>query len=197
MSKGQRAKRLSCTRGPTPILKKTAPRMEGQMKIFHVGAHQFRESLRELLRELWFSYCSSRGMPFREWNFVFREWNFQRFRKGVGGRGLATSKPPERAPKNLQKCVPLLPRGDREKVQKRGLNLWPFKAFLAPTPSVRQPLFETSEILSSEGCSENTPELVESSENGLFTPRAFFLKLGWSPGFRDWRQIQSPWLFLW
>ena len=51
--------------------------MEGQMKIFHVGFHQFRESLRELLRELWFSYCSSRGMPFREWNFVFREWNFE------------------------------------------------------------------------------------------------------------------------
>ena len=47
------------------------------MKIFHVGSHQFRESLRELLRELWFSYCSSRGMPFREWNFVFREWNFK------------------------------------------------------------------------------------------------------------------------
>ena len=43
------------------------------MKIFHVGSHQFRESLRELLRELWFSYCSSRGMPFREWNFEFRE----------------------------------------------------------------------------------------------------------------------------
>ena len=43
------------------------------MKIFHVGSHQFRESLRELLREFWFSYCSSRGMPFREWNFEFRE----------------------------------------------------------------------------------------------------------------------------
>ena len=52
--------------------------MLGQMKIFHVGSHQFRESLRELLRELRFLYCSlSRGMPFREWNFVFREWNFE------------------------------------------------------------------------------------------------------------------------
>ena len=38
-------------------------------------------------------------------------------------------------------------------------------------------------ISNSESCSENTPELSESSENGLFTPRAFFLKLGWSPGF--------------
>ena len=47
------------------------------MKIFHVGSHQFRESLRELLRELWLSCCSSRGMPFREWNFVLREWNFE------------------------------------------------------------------------------------------------------------------------
>ena len=62
-------------RGDHPNFRKNAPRMEEQMKIFHVGSHQFRESLRELLRELWFSYCSSRGMPFREWNFVFREWN--------------------------------------------------------------------------------------------------------------------------
>ena len=30
-----------------------------------------------LLRELRFSYCSGRGMPFREWNFEFREWNFE------------------------------------------------------------------------------------------------------------------------
>ena len=40
------------------------PNVEGQMKILHVGAHQFRESLRDLLRELWFSCFSSRGMPF-------------------------------------------------------------------------------------------------------------------------------------
>ena len=47
------------------------------MKIFHVGSHQLRESLQELLRELRFSYYSSRGMPFRERNFVFREWDFE------------------------------------------------------------------------------------------------------------------------
>ena len=47
------------------------------MKNFRVGSRQFRESLRELLRELWVSYCSSRERPFREWNFVFREWNFE------------------------------------------------------------------------------------------------------------------------
>ena len=40
------------------------------MKIFHVGSHQFQESLRE---GGGVSYCSSRGMPFREWNFEFRE----------------------------------------------------------------------------------------------------------------------------
>ena len=51
--------------GTTLILEKNAPRMEGQMKIFQAGSQKFRESLRELLRELWFSYCSSRGMPFR------------------------------------------------------------------------------------------------------------------------------------
>ena len=43
------------------------------MKIFRVGSQQFRESLRELLRELRFSHCSSREMPFREWDFSFRE----------------------------------------------------------------------------------------------------------------------------
>ena len=43
------------------------------MKIFHVGSRQFRDLLRELLRELRVSYCSSREMPFREWNFSFRE----------------------------------------------------------------------------------------------------------------------------
>ena len=66
---------LACRNHPNS--QKNAPRNEWQMKIFHVGSHQFRESLRELLRELWFSYCSSRGMPFREWNLVLREWNFE------------------------------------------------------------------------------------------------------------------------
>ena len=56
---------------------KMNPRMKGQMKIFHVGSHQFRESLRELLRELWFSHCSSRETPFREWDFPFRELFFE------------------------------------------------------------------------------------------------------------------------
>ena len=64
-------------RGDHPNSWKNAPRMQGQMKIFRVGSRQFRESLRELLRELWVSYWSSRERPFREWNFVFREWNFQ------------------------------------------------------------------------------------------------------------------------
>ena len=43
------------------------------MKIFHVGPHKFRESLRELLRELWLSHCAIRETPFREWDFAFRE----------------------------------------------------------------------------------------------------------------------------
>ena len=68
---------------------------------------------------------------------------FRRFRKGVGGRGLATNKPPKRAQKVLQKCE----GGKGKRVQKRGLNLWPLKGFFAPTPSVRQPLFETPPIL--------------------------------------------------
>ena len=40
-----------------------------------------------------------------------------------------------------------------------------------------------NQFLNSEGCSENSPELSESSENRRFTPRAFFLKLGWFLGF--------------
>ena len=44
-------------------------------------------------------------------------------------------------------------------------------------------------ISNSESCSENTPELSQSSENGLFAPRAFFLKLGWFPGF--WRKHEG------
>ena len=47
-----------------------------------------------------------------------RHFHIQRFRKGVGERGLSTKKP------------------------------WHFKDFLAPTPSVRQPLFETSDTCS-------------------------------------------------
>ena len=46
------------------------------MKIFHVGSHQFRESLRELLRESCFSHCTSRETPFREWDVAFRELPF-------------------------------------------------------------------------------------------------------------------------
>ena len=49
-------------RGDHPDSWRNASRMQGQMEIFHVGSHQLRESLRELLRELWFSYCSSREM---------------------------------------------------------------------------------------------------------------------------------------
>ena len=45
-----------------------------------------------------------------------------------------------------QNYVLLLTRRHRKRGQKRGLNLWCERAFLAPTPSVRQPLFQTSEI---------------------------------------------------
>ena len=56
---------------------------------------------------------------------------FQRFRKGVGGMGLATNKPPKRAQKVLQKCVPIFLRGHRKNVQKRGVNPWSLKGFFA------------------------------------------------------------------
>ena len=47
------------------------------MKTFQLGSHHFRESLRELLREFWFSHCSSPETPFREWDFSFRELVFE------------------------------------------------------------------------------------------------------------------------
>ena len=43
-------------------------------------------------------------------------------------------------------CVLLLIRGHRKRGQKKGLNLWYGRDFLAPTPSVRKPLFETSDV---------------------------------------------------
>ena len=45
--------------------------------------------------------------------------------------------------------------------------------------------------LSSESCSdsENTPELSESSENDLFTPRAFFPEIGVVPRLSDLRLV--------
>ena len=48
----------------------------------------------------------------------------RRFRKGVGGKGLATNKPPKRAQTILQKCVPLLLMGHRKKgTEKRPKSL--------------------------------------------------------------------------
>ena len=65
----------------------------------------------------------------------------QRFRKGVGGRGLAANR--ELFPRIVSSFSQV---GIGKRVHKRGLNLCHRKDFLAPTPSVRQPLFETSEI---------------------------------------------------
>ena len=59
------------------------------------------------------------------------------WREGVGDK-----QTPQKSPKTPQKCVPLLPRGHRKKgTEKRPESL----AFHAPTPSVRQPLVETSD----------------------------------------------------
>ena len=75
-----------------------------------------RKSLREFVSE--FSEVSKRG-----------------WREGVGDK---------QAPKKFSRTSPN--GGIGKRVQKRGLNLWHMKDFLGPTPSVRQPLFETSEI---------------------------------------------------
>ena len=43
--------------------------------------------------------------------------------------------------------------------------------------------YSENHLLNSESCSENTLELSESSESGLFTLRAFFPEIGVVPGF--------------
>ena len=71
----------------------------------------------------------------------------QRFRKGVGRRGLATNGAQNTAKSVPQNCVLLLIRGrgaKEKRGQQKGLNLWRGSDFLAPTPSLHQPLFETS-----------------------------------------------------
>ena len=62
-------------RGDHPNALRNAPRIQGQMKIFHVGSHQFRESLRELLREIWFhiAQCySENGISHSENHFFIQ-----------------------------------------------------------------------------------------------------------------------------
>ena len=68
--------------------------------------------------------------------------------KGVGGRGLATTKPPKTAKGTSPViCPPSHKGGILKWVQERGLDLWHWKDFFAATPSDRQPLFETSDYL--------------------------------------------------
>ena len=71
---------------------------------------------------------------------------FRGFEKGLAGGGWRQTNL-KTVQKVLQKCVPLLLRGHRKRVQKKGLNLWLHrKDFFATTPSDCQPLFETSDF---------------------------------------------------
>ena len=93
-----------------------------------------------VLRMLFFSGCFPGPTSFSMSGIC------QRFRKGVGGRGLATNNAQNTAKTVSQNSVLLLIRGHRKKRQEKGLNLWCGRDFLVPTPSVCQPLFETSEF---------------------------------------------------
>ena len=67
----------------------------------------------------------------------------------VSKRGWRGGVDDKQTPKNNQKGSPvtlLLRGGIGKRVQKRGLNLWHDKDFFATTPSVRQPLFEPSDV---------------------------------------------------
>ena len=83
----------------------------------------------------------------------------------VGRRGLATNGAQNTAKNVPQICVFLLKRGIGKRGQNKGLNVWCGGDFLAPTPSVRQPHFETSDDFQ-----ERMVLLFfwRSSENGFF-----------------------------
>ena len=74
---------------------------------------------------------------------------FRGFKKGVGGRRLATNSAQNTAKVLPKNCVLLLIGGHRKRVQKKGRNLWYGRDFLASTPSVRQPLFRNLWFLES------------------------------------------------
>ena len=74
-------------------------------------------------------------------NPLLSEVSKRGWREGVGDK-----QTPKKSPKVLQKCVPFLLRGHRKKGTEKRLNLCHIKDFLAPTPSVRQPLFGTSDF---------------------------------------------------
>ena len=58
---------------------------------------------------------------------------------------MATNKTPKIAQKFSSNVSPLLLRGHRKKSTEKRPHLWRRNDFFATTPSVRQPLFETSD----------------------------------------------------
>ena len=68
------------------------------------------------------------------------------FEKGLAGGGWRHTDPPKSSPD----VCPLLLRGHRKRVQKRGLNLWPLRGLLAPTPPLSANPF--SKLLTQVGC---------------------------------------------
>ena len=87
--------------------------------------------------------------------------------------------------KGPQKLCPPSHRGIGTRVQKGGLNLWHGKDFLAPTPSVRQPPFETSDFFFCfrQGVARVSRDLgrdILGSENFMQESfRLTFRSLGW------------------
>ena len=63
---------------------------------------------------------------------------------------MATNSAQNTAKNVPQNCALLLIRGHRRKRAEKGPNLWYGRDFLVPTPSVRQPLFETSDEIENE-----------------------------------------------
>ena len=92
-----------------------------------IGIHHLSFSTGCLQRDL--------SRPRKTPRFEDKMASFRNFEKGLAGGGWRPA-----GPKKQPKCVPFLIRG-----LGKGWNLWHRKDLLAPTPSVRQPLFETSD----------------------------------------------------
>ena len=112
----------------------------------------------------------------------------QRFRKGVGGRGLAINKPPKRAQKVPQKCVPLLLRGHRKKGAEKRPESLVFEGRLRANPLCPPTPFRNFWF-----CPLSTCMFRESLWRLLWEPGFVWLGLRREVPFREWprEQVQT------
>ena len=125
-----------------------APRMEGGDKVLAVSSEGLPFPVPEIPEIVAFRDSGKilpAIFPGLSRSFPREPPNSQRFRRGVGGRGLATNKPPKRAQKVLQQCVPLLLRGHRKKGTEKRPESLAYEGFFRANPLCPPTPFRTSE----------------------------------------------------